>query len=78
MDGQVKLSQLPLRRIRSDGAVLCDGAGRGVERTGKGAGGGCLGRRGAVGAVSSTIDFALINHILAPQDTYNNQHTEIV
>ena len=46
MDGQVKLSQLPLRRIRSDGAVLCDGAGRGVERTGKGAGGSCVGGRG--------------------------------
>ena len=31
VDNQVKLSQLPLRRIRLDGAVLCDGAGRGVE-----------------------------------------------
>ena len=44
----VKLSQLPLRRIRSNGAVLCDGAGRGVERTGKGEGGGCVGDRGSV------------------------------
>ena len=42
VDGQVKLSQLPLRRIRSDGAVLCDGAGHGVERTEKGAEGGCV------------------------------------
>ena len=49
-----------------------------MERTGKGSGGGCVGGRGAVGAVSSTIEFALINHILAPRDTYNNQHTKIV
>ena len=34
--------------------------------------------RGAVGAVSSTIEFALINHTLAPRDTYKNQNTEIV
>ena len=27
VDGHIKLSQLSLRRIRSDGAVLCDGAG---------------------------------------------------
>ena len=50
-------------------------AWRGEEGEG---GRGGMGGRWAVGAVSSTIEFALINHILAPRDTYNNQHTEVV
>ena len=62
--------------------MLCDRVGRGVMRAGKEAGGGCVceggDRGGAIGAVSSTIKFAIINPILAPRDAYNNQHTEVV
>ena len=43
-DDQIKPSQLNLRRIRSDGEVLGDGTGRGVERKGNGEVGGYGGR----------------------------------
>ena len=77
MDGQVKLSRYSYLSDVSDRTDQCCVMERGVERMGKGAGGGCVGDRGAVGAVSSTIEFALLNDILALRDTYNNQHTEI-